>query len=235
MTPRIGAHREHHRGGRAAWLRAAVLGANDGLISTASLIVGVASAQAGSSSILLAGSAGLVAGAFSMAAGEYVSVGSQADTEQADLAREKQELAADPVRERAELAAIYVNRGLTPELAEQVADQLTAIDPLAAHARDELGISEINRARPLVAAATSAMAFTTGAIVPLCLAATIPAVYLPTVVTAASLALLAALGGTAAHLGGASIRAGATRVALWGAVAMACTAVVGSLFGTNPG
>jgi VIT1/CCC1 family predicted Fe2+/Mn2+ transporter len=233
MTPRLGMHREHHRSGRSAWLRAAVLGANDGLISTASLVVGVASAQADSSSILLAGSAGLVAGAFSMAAGEYVSVGSQADAEQADLAREKQELATDPVRERAELAAIYVNRGLTSQLAEQVADQLTAIDPLAAHARDELGISEATRARPLTAAAASAMAFTAGAIVPLGLAVAVPVSHLPAVVTASSLALLACLGGMAARLGGASIRTGALRVALWGAVAMACTAAVGMLFGAT--
>jgi VIT1/CCC1 family predicted Fe2+/Mn2+ transporter len=215
-------------------LRAAVLGANDGLISTASLIVGVASAQADSASILLAGTAGMVAGAFSMAAGEFVSVGSQADAEQADLAREKQELATDPVRERAELAGIYVNRGLSPQLAEQVADQLTAHDPLAAHARDELGISEITRARPLTAAAASAMAFTVGAIVPLVLAAAVPVRHLPTVVTLSSLILLACLGGTAAHLGGASIKAGATRVAIWGAIAMACTAAVGSLFGATP-
>lgn len=211
-----------------------MLGANDGLISTASLIVGVASAQADSSSILLAGSAGLVAGAFSMAAGEYVSVGSQADAEQADLVREEQELATDPVRERAELAGIYVSRGLTPQLAEQVADQLTAHDPLAAHARDELGISELTHARPLTAAAASALAFTVGAIAPLVLAATVPVPRLPAVVTVSSLILLAGLGGTAAHLGGASVKIGATRVALWGAVAMACTAAVGSLFGANP-
>ena len=227
-------HREHHRTDRAAWLRASVLGANDGLISTASLVVGVASAHADSASILLAASAGLVAGAFSMAAGEYVSVSSQADSEQADLAREKQELATDPAREHAELAAIYVGRGLTPRLAEQVADQLTAHDPLAAHARDELGISEITRARPLTAALASAAAFAVGAVIPLILAAAVPVRLLPSVVTASSLLLLLCLGGIAARLGGASVRTGAIRVALWGAVAMGCTALVGTLFGAAP-
>ena len=224
-------HGEFHRSSRIGWLRAAVLGANDGLISTSSLVVGVASAQAAPESILLAASAGLVAGAFSMAAGEYVSVSSQADAERADLAREKHELATDPVKERAELAAIYVGRGLTPNLAEQVADQLTAHDPLAAHARDELGIFETMRARPLQAALSSAAAFAVGAAVPLVLTAVVPAPILSPVVISCSLVLLACLGAAAAHLGGASMRNGAVRVALWGAVAMACTALVGTLFG----
>jgi VIT1/CCC1 family predicted Fe2+/Mn2+ transporter len=224
-------HGEHHRSNRLGWLRAAVLGANDGLISTASLVVGVASAQAAPQSILLAASAGLVAGAFSMAAGEYVSVSSQADAQRADLAREKQELAADPAKERAELAAIYVGRGLTPGLAEQVADQLTAHDPLAAHARDELGILESTRARPLQAALASAAAFAVGAALPLVLTAAVPTGMLSLVVTVSSLALLAGLGGAAARLGGAPVLAGAMRVTLWGAVAMACTAAVGRLFG----
>jgi len=224
-------HGEFHRSSRIGWLRAAVLGANDGLISTSSLVVGVASAQAAPESILLAASAGLVAGAFSMAAGEYVSVSSQADAERADLAREKHELATDPVKERAELAAIYVGRGLTPNLAEQVADQLTAHDPLAAHARDELGIFETMRARPLQAALSSAAAFAVGAAVPLVLTAVVPAPILSPVVISCSLVLLACLGAAAAHLGGASMRNGAVRVTLWGAVAMACTALVGTLFG----
>jgi len=225
-------HGEFHRSSRIGWLRAAVLGANDGLISTSSLVVGVASAQAAPESILLAASAGLVAGAFSMAAGEYVSVSSQADAERADLAREKHELATDPVKERAELAAIYVGRGLTPNLAEQVADQLTAHDPLAAHARDELGIFETMRARPLQAALSSAAAFAVGAAVPLVLTAVVPARILSPVVISCSLVLLAGLGAAAAHLGGASMRNGAVRVILWGAVAMACTALVGTLFST---
>ena len=227
-------HREYHRSDRIAWLRAAVLGANDGLISTGSLVVGVASAQATTGNILLAASAGLVAGAFSMAAGEYVSVSSQADAERADLAREKQEIAADPAKEQAELAAIYVGRGLTPRLAEQVSDQLMAQDPLAAHARDELGIFETMRARPLQAAFTSATAFAVGAALPLALTMAIPAAILSPVVIGSSLVLLAILGGTAARLGGASIAAGAMRVTLWGAIAMACTSMVGALFGAAP-
>ena len=227
-------HREHHRTDRAAWLRAAVLGANDGLISTSSLVVGVAAAHADPASVLLAASAGLVAGAFSMAAGEYVSVSSQADSEHADLAREKQELATDPVKEHDELAAIYVARGLTPGLAEQVADQLTAHDPLAAHARDELGISDLTRARPLTAALASAAAFAVGAVIPVILAAVVPVRLLPPVVIASSLVLLVCLGGVAARLGGASVKTGAIRVTLWGAVAMGCTALVGTLFGATP-
>ena len=227
-------HSEHHRGARTGWLRATVLGANDGLISTSSLVVGFASAQATPGSILLAASAGLVAGALSMAAGEYVSVSAQSDTEQADLAREKHELAADPAKERAELADIYVNRGLTPNLADQVADQFMAHDPLAAHARDELGIFETMRARPLQAALASAAAFAAGAALPLVLAAAVPVKLLSPVVVGSSLVLLACLGGVAAYLGGASVRNGAIRVALWGAVAMGCTALVGTLFGATP-
>lgn len=226
-------HGEHHRTDRIGWLRAAVLGANDGLISTSSLVVGFASAQAAPESILLAASAGLVAGAFSMAAGEYVSVSSQSDAEQADLAREKHELATDPVKERAELAAIYVGRGLTPKLADQVADQLTAHDPLAAHARDELGIFETMRARPLQAALSSAAAFAVGAALPLVLTAMVPTRMLSPVVVGSSLFLLACLGGGAARLGGASMRNGAMRVTLWGAAAMGGTALVGMLFGTT--
>lgn len=225
-------HGEHHRTDRIGWLRAAVLGANDGLISTSSLVVGFVSAQAAPESILLAASAGLVAGAFSMAAGEYVSVSSQADAERADLAREKHELATDPAKERAELADIYVGRGLTPKLAEQVSDQLMAHDPLGAHARDELGIFEAMRARPLQAALSSAVAFAVGAALPLVLAAVVPDRILSPVVIGCSLVLLASLGGAAARLGGAPVLTGAIRVTLWGAVAMACTAVVGTLFGT---
>jgi VIT1/CCC1 family predicted Fe2+/Mn2+ transporter len=234
MQPRSLSHGEYHRTARIGWMRAAVLGANDGLISTASLVVGVAAANATPQSILLAASAGLVAGAFSMAAGEYVSVSSQSDTEQADLAREKQELATDPAREHAELAAIYVGRGLTPGLAEQVADQLTAHDPLAAHARDELGISELTRARPLQAALASAASFAVGAAVPLVLAAMVPVKLLPPVVVVSALVLLAGLGATAARLGGAPVAIGAARVTLWGAVAMGCTALVGTLLGAAP-
>lgn len=226
-------HGEHHRTDRIGWLRAAVLGANDGLISTSSLVVGFASAQAAPENILLAASAGLVAGAFSMAAGEYVSVSSQADAEQADLALEKLELATDPAKERSELAAIYVGRGLTPNLADQVADQFTDHDPLAAHARDELGIFETMRARPLQAALSSAAAFAVGAALPLVLTAVAPARILSPVVIGSSLVLLACLGAAAAHLGGASMRNGAIRVTLWGAVAMGCTALVGMLFGTT--
>ena len=234
MQSRSAFHREHHRTDRVGWLRAAVLGANDGLISTASLVVGVAAANASPQSILVAASAGLVAGAFSMAAGEYVSVSSQSDAEQADLAREKQELATDPAKERAELAGIYVARGLSPGLAEKVADELTAHDPLAAHARDELGISEMTRARPLQAALSSAAAFAVGAAVPLVLAAAVPVRLLPVVVTLSSLVLLAVLGATAARLGGAPMKTGVIRVTLWGAVAMGCTAAVGMLFGAAP-
>lgn len=222
---------ELHRSGRIGWLRAAVLGANDGLISTSSLVVGVAAADPSRSAVLIAAVAGLVAGALSMAAGEYVSVSSQADTEDADLTRERGELAASPEAEREELAAIYVARGLHRDLAVQVADQLMAHDALGAHARDELGIHELTRARPIQAAIASAAAFAAGATPPTVLAALLPAGGLTFGVVAVTLALLLALGAVAARLGGASLTRGAVRVAFWGAVAMACTAAVGRLFG----
>jgi VIT1/CCC1 family predicted Fe2+/Mn2+ transporter len=225
-------HREFHRAGHISWLRAAVLGANDGLISTSSLVVGVAAAHPTRDPVLLAALAGLVAGALSMAAGEYVSVSSQSDTERADLARERRELATAPELERAELAGIYVARGLTPELARQVADQLTARDALGAHARDELGISEATRARPIQAALTSATSFALGAALPLCLVLFLPLGAVTPTVVGSSLALLSVLGGTAARLGGAPVLVGAARVAFWGAVAMGCTALVGRFFGT---
>jgi len=224
-------HLERHRTDRIGWLRAAVLGANDGIVSTASLIVGVAASQAPSGEILVAGVAGLVAGAMSMAAGEYVSVSSQADTEQADLARERKELATDHDFEREELAAIYVTRGLDSSLARQVADQLMAHDALGAHARDELGISEITTARPVQAALASAATFALGAAIPLLTVLVAPPTALIPVVVVASIALLAVLGGVGAHAGGASIARGALRVTFWGALAMALTAGVGALFG----
>ena len=224
-------HGELHRSARIGWLRASVLGANDGLISTSSLIVGVASAEPNRAAVLLAAVAGLVAGALSMAAGEYVSVSSQADTERADLAREKDELAASPSAERAELAGIYMTRGLSRDLAVQVADHLMAHDALGAHARDELGIHEITRARPIQAAVASAASFAVGATPPALLAALLPAGELTVAVMAVTLVLLLALGGFAARLGGASVTRGALRVAFWGAVAMICTALVGRLFG----
>ncbi len=227
MTP----HRELHRTEHIGWIRAAVLGANDGLISTSSLVVGVAAAQTSREPVLLAAVAGLVAGALSMAAGEYVSVSSQADTESADLARERAELAASPALEHAELAAIYVTRGLTPELAAQVADQLTAHDALGAHARDELGLSEITRARPIQAALSSAAAFAAGALPPLVLVVLLPLAQVSWAVIGLSLALLLVLGAVAARLGGASLARGAARVAFWGALAMGVTALVGRLFG----
>jgi VIT1/CCC1 family predicted Fe2+/Mn2+ transporter len=225
-------HREFHHTKTIGWLRATVLGANDGLISTSSLVVGVAAAQSARDPVLLAALAGLVAGALSMAAGEYVSVSSQADTENADLARERHELATSPDLERAELAGIYVGRGLTPELAGQVADQLMDHDALAAHARDELGISEMTRARPIQAALASAAAFAVGAAPPLLLVLFLPVAVLTPAVMASSLVLLSVLGGTAARLGGAPVVTGAARVAFWGAVAMGCTALIGRLFGT---
>jgi VIT1/CCC1 family predicted Fe2+/Mn2+ transporter len=225
-------HAELHRTEHIGWLRAAVLGANDGLISTSSLVVGVAAAQTARDPVLLAALAGLVAGALSMAAGEYVSVSSQADTERADLGREKRELATSPDFERAELAGIYVARGLTPELAGQVADQLMAHDALGAHARDELGMSELTRARPIQAALASAAAFATGAALPLILVLLLPLSTLTGAVMGSSLLLLVILGALAARLGGAPMFRGAARVAFWGAVAMACTALVGRLFGT---
>ena len=220
-----------HRSGRIGWMRAAVLGANDGLISTSSLIVGVASAEPSRTAVLLAAVAGLVAGALSMAAGEYVSVSSQADTERADLAQERGELATAPEAERAELAGIYMDRGVRRDLAVQVADQLMAHDALGAHARDELGIHAMTRARPIQAALTSAAAFAVGAAPPALLAALLPAGVLTLGVVGVSLGLLLVLGGVAARLGGASLTRGALRVAFWGAVAMGCTAAVGRLFG----
>lgn len=228
-------HRELHRTSHIGWLRAAVLGANDGLISTSSLVIGVASANSGREAVLVAGVAGLVAGALSMAAGEYVSVSSQSDIEQADLARERKELAAQPESELAELAGLYVARGLSPELAAQVAEQLTAHDALGAHARDELGMSDETRARPLQAALSSGAAFAAGAAPPILIAWLVPLAGLTAVVTAVTLVLLAALGSTAAHLGGAPRARGALRVAFWGAAAMAASALVGRLFGTSVG
>jgi VIT1/CCC1 family predicted Fe2+/Mn2+ transporter len=224
-------HGERHRTERIGWLRAAVMGANDGIVSTASLVVGVAAAHATRHDILVAGVAGLVAGAMSMAAGEYVSVSSQADTEQADLARERQELATDPSGELAELTAIYVKRGLDPALAKQVAEQLTARGALAAHSRDELGTSELLVARPVQAALASAATFAVGAALPLLAVVIAPGAYLIPLVAAASLTFLALLGGLAAFVGGARPTKGATRVAFWGALAMALTAGVGALFG----
>ena len=226
-------HRESHRTERIGWLRAAVLGANDGLISTASLIVGVAAASAPPSAILVAAVAGLLAGAMSMAAGEYVSVSSQADTERADLDRERRELATDLPGEKAELTGIYVKRGLEPALAAQVADQLMVHDPLAAHARDELGLSEITAARPLQAALASAASFAVGAALPLGIVALAPRDRLIPVIVVASLLLLALLGGMAAKIGGASIVTGTIRVTFWGALAMGATAAAGALFGAS--
>lgn len=225
-------HTERHRTEHIGWLRASVLGANDGLISTSSLVVGVAAAQTDRAPVLLAAVAGLVAGALSMAAGEYVSVSSQSDTENADLERERRELATEPAHELAELTGIYVGRGLTPELAAQVAEQLTANDALAAHARDELGLSDLTRARPIQAALSSAAAFAVGAAPPLFLVLAVPLAVLTPVVMGVSLALLVGLGSLAAQLGGAPVVRGAARVAFWGAMAMAATALVGRLFGT---
>jgi len=225
--------RELHRSERIGWLRAAVLGANDGIVSTASLVVGVAAANSTRHEVLLAGVAGLVAGAFSMAAGEYVSVSSQADTERADLALERTELAAKRDAEEKELADIYVQRGLDPELARTVALKLMAHDALAAHARDELGLSEKFTARPLQAALASAATFTVGAALPILTVMFAPSSHTVLVVSAASLVFLAALGALAARVGGASPWIGAERVAFWGALAMAATGGVGALFGTN--
>ncbi len=224
---------EKHRTNNIGWMRAAVLGANDGLISTSSLVVGVAAAQTSRDPVLLAALAGLVAGALSMAAGEYVSVSSQADTEKADLALERRELAASPESENQELADIYVARGLTPELAAQVADQLMANDALAAHARDELGMSDATRARPTQAAFASAAAFASGAALPLLIVLLLPLSSVTWAVAGSSLVLLALLGALAARLGGAPMTRGAVRVAFWGAVAMACTAWIGHLFGAR--
>ena len=224
-------HAERHRTQRIGWLRAAVLGANDGIVSTASLVVGVAAASLSQGNILLTGIAGLVAGAMSMAAGEYVSVHSQADTENADLSRERAELAADPDAEHRELAAIYVGRGLAPDLAQLVASQLTMHDALGAHARDELGISEALSARPVQAALASAASFAVGAALPLAVTALAPAQNLIAWVSAMSIVFLAVLGGVSARAGGASVLKGAWRVTFWGALAMAITAGVGALFG----
>lgn len=225
-------HREDHAVDRIGWLRAAVLGANDGIISTASLIVGVASAATSSSEILLTGIAGMVAGSMSMAAGEYVSVSSQADTEKADLARERAELAASPSEEASELAAIYVSRGVGAGLARQVAEQLMARDALGAHARDELGISEDISARPVQAAITSALTFAAGATLPVVVVLIAPTTLLPVAVGCASLAFLALLGAIGARVGGAPVAKATLRVAFWGAAAMLVTAGIGRLIGT---
>ncbi|HSM79730.1 MAG TPA: VIT family protein [Bryobacteraceae bacterium] len=226
---------EQHRTDRIGWLRAAVLGANDGILSTASLMLGVASAHRTRSNVLVAGVAGLVAGAMSMAAGEYVSVHSQADTEHAELEKERVELSADSANEHRELAQIYVSRGLDPSLAKQVADQLMAHDAMGAHARDELGISETMSARPLQAGLASAASFAVGGLMPLVVSVLAPAWMLIPVISATSLAFLALLGGMTARAGGADIKAGAIRVTFWGALAMAVTAGVGALFGVIAG
>ena len=223
---------ETHLVGRIGWLRAAVLGANDGIISTASLILGVASAAASQTNVLLAGIAGLVAGAMSMAAGEYVSVSSQSDTETADLARERRELANDPESEKTELAKIYVSRGVEPGLASQIAEQLMAKDALGAHARDELGISEITTARPVQAALNSAATFSVGAAAPLALALVSPSSWIVATVSVGSLVFLALLGMIGARAGGASILKPTIRVTFWGALAMGVTAGIGAIFGT---
>ena len=225
-------HLERHRTARIGWLRASVLGANDGIVSTASLVVGVAAAHATQGNILLTGVAGLVAGAMSMAAGEYVSVHSQADTERADLSKEKKELELEPAAELRELTAIYVRRGLEPALAHQVAEQLTAHDALGAHARDELGISTTLAARPVQAALASAASFAVGALLPLAVALVAPRPSMMVWISGMSLGSLALLGAIAAHVGGASLATGAWRVTFWGALAMAITAGIGSLFGT---
>ena len=223
--------RERHGTRRTGWLRAAVLGANDGIVSTASLVIGVAAAGAGRAAVLTAGVAGLVGGAMSMAAGEYVSVSSQADSERSDLARERRELEDDPEAEHRELAAIYVGRGLDPRLASEVATQLAAKDALAAHARDELGLSEAHRARPTQAALASAAAFAAGAALPLATALLAPAAMVMPVVAALCLVFLAALGALAARVGGANVTRGALRVTFWSAIAMAVTAAIGRAFG----
>ena len=228
-------HSERHRTQRIGWLRAAVLGANDGIVSTASLLVGVAAAHTPRGDVLVAGVAGLVAGAMSMAAGEFVSVSSQADTEKADLARERTELAADEDYEQAELASIYVGRGLDPPLAKQVAERLMAHDALTAHARDELGISDSLSARPVQAAFASAGTFAVGAAIPLLAALLAPEASLAPVVSGASLACLVALGVLAARTGGAPVIKSTLRITFWGALAMGLTAGVGALFGTAVG
>jgi VIT1/CCC1 family predicted Fe2+/Mn2+ transporter len=228
---RLHAHGESHLVSRIGWMRAAVLGANDGIVSTASLIVGVAAAGSSKSAILIAGGAGLVAGALSMAAGEYVSVSSQSDTEKADLAREAEELATNPEAEHHELAGIYIGRGLTPDLAVQVATQLMARDALGAHARDELGISEITTARPIQAAWTSAASFAVGAAAPLLVVGLTPSSLTLPLVSATSLIFLAGLGAAGARAGGAGLLRPVARVVFWGAAALAVTAGIGTVFG----
>jgi VIT1/CCC1 family predicted Fe2+/Mn2+ transporter len=231
MMPHV--HGESHKAGRIGWLRAAVLGANDGTISVASLIVGVAAAGAPHGSILLTGVAGLVAGAMAMAAGEYVSVQSQADTEEADIETEKRGLEVEPKRELAELTLIYVNRGLELPLAQLVAERLMSNDALGAHSRDELGITEAQRARPIQAAFVSAISFVVGATVPIASVLLAPSALVAEVSSVTALVALVILGGTAAYAGGASIARGAMRVAFWGALAMGLTAGVGKLFGAS--
>ena len=228
---RTSRHKEHHRTARVGWLRAAVLGANDGIVSTAALIVGVAAAGTDTQTILLSGFAGLLAGAMSMAAGEYVSVHTQSDAENADLSRERAELRESPEAELRELASIYVSRGLDATLARQVAEQLTAHDALGAHARDELGISEVTAPRPIQAALSSAASFTAGAAAPLILVPLFPASRLVLVISGATLILLALLGALAARAGGANVVKGMLRVTFWGALALAITASMGTLFG----
>lgn len=229
---RLHIHPESHLVARIGWLRAAVLGANDGIVSTASLIVGVAAASAATSEVLVAGVAGLVAGAMSMAAGEYVSVSSQSDTEQADLARERAELASQPEFELEELTRIYVDRGVDADLARRVADQLMGKDALTAHARDELGISEVTTARPIQAALTSAATFGVGAALPLAMVVLLPQSLLVAGVSIASLIFLALLGAIGARAGGANMVRATGRVTFWGALAMALTAGIGAIFGT---
>jgi VIT1/CCC1 family predicted Fe2+/Mn2+ transporter len=224
-------HKESHRAARIGWLRAAVLGANDGTISIASLVIGVAAAGTSHGSILLTGVAGLVAGAMSMAAGEYVSVQSQADTESADIAREKRELETEPEHELEELTAIYVSRGLDQPLALQVAEKLMSVDALGTHIREELGITETLRARPIQAAFSSAISFIAGAVIPIAAALLAPSAYVAEVTSGTALVMLVFLGGTAAYAGGAPMVKGALRVAFWGALAMGITAGVGKLFG----
>ena len=228
----VRAHREGHRTDRIGWLRAAVLGANDGIVSTASLLLGVTAAGSSHSAVLVSGIAGLVAGAMSMAAGEYVSVHSQADTENADLARERRELEEQPASELSELAGIYASRGVAPELAREVAAQLMKHDALGAHSRDELGLSGAASARPVQAATASAASFSVGAGLPLAIAALVPGPGLGYVVGGASLACLALLGAVSARAGGASVPLAAWRVTFWGALAMGVTAAIGALFGT---
>ncbi len=225
-------HPEIHRTHRSGWLRAAVMGANDGIVSTASLLVGVAAAESNHQAVMIAGIAGLVAGAMSMAAGEYVSVSSQSDIERADLARETRELSENPEHERAELSAIYQGRGLSPALADQVADALMAHDPIGAHARDELGISRTLKARPVTAGVTSALTFSVGAALPLIAAWLTPVDTIPALVSGTSLAFLAALGALAAFAGGARVLMGTARVTFWGALAMALTFGIGALVGS---